>query len=90
MIRNRAQGADMIDQVLMARRAFIGYPPHKLETNIGKTELLAKLYDLSKITDWSACRQNLIKTHGSNYARQVARNLNLVKDAIPGLALIHI
>ena len=88
MIRNRAQGADMIDQVLMARRAFIGYPPHKLETNIGKTELLAKLYDLSKITDWSACRQNIIKTHGSNYARQVAGNLNLVRDAIQGSVLL--
>jgi len=88
MIRNRAQKSDMIDQVLKARRAFIGYPAHKFSYNIGENNLKAGLYDLSKMEDWTASRKIIVKNHGKNYAKQVARNLNLVRDAVPGSIIL--
>ena len=88
MIRNRAQGADMIDQVLKARRAFIGYPPQKVNYNVGENNLRAGLYDISKIEDWSVSRGIIIENHSENYAKQVAGNLNLVRDAIPGSIIL--
>ena len=88
MIRNRAQESDMIDQVLKSRRAFIGYPAHKVGYNIGENNLRAGLYDLSKMEDWTAYRDIIVKNHSKNYAKQVAGNLNLVRDAVPGSIIL--
>ena len=85
----------MIQQVLKARRAFIGYPPHRPNQDVGQTNLHAGLYDITNIEDWPTTRQNIIKTHGidnlkrgKSYANQVAGNINLVRDAVPGSIIL--
>jgi len=90
MIRNRAQKSDMIEQVLQARRAFIGYPP-RLKEDVGDTGFHEGLYDISSDLDWYKARENLLPEDPKdkkNYLTQVSGNRNLVKDAVRGSIIL--
>jgi hypothetical protein len=86
-IRNKPQGADIIDLNLKLKRVFVGYPPFKKGKKFDEKNIHSCTFDISKKFD-----KIDIETHDivnpDNYKRGVTQNINLVNDAIPGSFVI--
>lgn len=60
MIRNRPQGADIIDIVIKEKRAFVGYPPVYENKWAQENNFRDVMFDISNSNedDWQAFKEN--------------------------------
>lgn len=81
-VRNKPQNADIIELVLKQKRVFLGYPPFKKGIAFNANNIKSCIYDISK--------DNFDKkdVEDSDFEREISKNINLVKDAIPNSFVI--
>jgi len=94
MVRNKPQGADIIDVVEKSRRAFLGYPAQYSGKELATSNLFGALYNLNNSVDWPEFKENFKERYkqrrkehpdkklGRGYPTQVTKNFNLVQDAV--------
>src|SRR3989344_3316961 len=75
-------GADIIELVLKYKRVFVGYPPFKKDVPLDEDNMASCTYDISKDSfDKDSIRDQ-------EFIGDIHKNMNLVKDAIPGSFVI--
>jgi len=84
--RNKPSGmgkqADIIDLCRKEKRVFIGYPPFKKDKKFDEHNIKSCTYDISKD---KFTKEDI---NNPDYYRQVVKNQNLVRDAVPGSFVI--